>query len=509
VVQLHALDSKVVGQTEARIFTPPLVDISKPENSYGHAVIRFAANILKQPLTPWQEWLVIRAGELLPDGRPRFRQVLVLIARQNGKTFLMQVLAAYWLYVECQRFILGMSSSLQLAKETMQATVEMVELIPHLKRDIDRVLEGNNDVHFSTKLNSKYKTVAATRKAARGKRTDRLMVDELREQYDDEAYKAGMNTMNARPYGQSWFFSNAGDDRSVVLNMLQEMAVMWIDTQGTEGDTRLGMFEWSTPPEMSLTDKLGWAMANPSMNLGGDHISEDVIHSEILKALKFGGSVEAGIRTEVLCQRVKTLNGAIDPVAWSLCELDEPMDKSLPVALCIDMSMDSQHATLMAAQTLPDGRRRLEIVAAWEGKGTTIRIQRELPGLVAKIRPRVVGWMPIGPMAALAAQLKSRPGVRPWLGTTSVVEISEEVAAVCMGFAEDVSNEQVLHNGDPLLSLHVLGASKKMSGDRWKFSRQDGGYCDAAYAAGGALHLVKTLPAQQKPVLISVKPSNS
>lgn len=56
-----------------------------PANSYGFAVIRFANEVLRAPLDLWQAWLVIHAGEIRPDGRPRFRKLLIIVARQNGK----------------------------------------------------------------------------------------------------------------------------------------------------------------------------------------------------------------------------------------------------------------------------------------------------------------------------------------------------------------------------------------------------------------------------------------
>src|ERR1700742_2146374 len=80
-----------LGSITPRLWTRPLRRLT-PQTSYGFRVIWFAAVVLGQPLDPWQQWLVIHLGELLPDGRPRFRRVLVLVARQNGKTHLCKVL---------------------------------------------------------------------------------------------------------------------------------------------------------------------------------------------------------------------------------------------------------------------------------------------------------------------------------------------------------------------------------------------------------------------------------
>lgn len=89
----------VTGSSVPRIWTPEQ-RILTPETSYGYGVIEFADKVLGQPLDPWQQWLVIHLGELLPDGRPRFRTALALVARQQGKTHLSKVLTLYWLFVD-------------------------------------------------------------------------------------------------------------------------------------------------------------------------------------------------------------------------------------------------------------------------------------------------------------------------------------------------------------------------------------------------------------------------
>jgi hypothetical protein len=58
-----------------------------------------------------------------------------------------------------------------------------------------------------------------------------------------------------------------------------------------------------------------------------------------------------------------------------------------------------------------------------------------------------------------------------------------------------VAAEKVWHSGDPLLDDHVTGAEKAFRGDAWVFSRKGEGDVDGLYAAAGAAHLARTLPA--------------
>ncbi|MDK8753959.1 MAG: hypothetical protein QP825_08835, partial [Actinomycetaceae bacterium UMB8039A] len=114
------------GKTQPRIWTKPLRKLTA-ETSRGFEVIDFAREVLKIELYPWQQWLLIHALEILEDGAYRFRQVIVLVARQNGKSLLASVLAAWWLYVDSRRFaarvppvtfkIIGTAQNLDIARE--------------------------------------------------------------------------------------------------------------------------------------------------------------------------------------------------------------------------------------------------------------------------------------------------------------------------------------------------------------------------------------------------------
>jgi hypothetical protein len=467
---------------------------------------------VKRPFRPWQRRVAIHAGELLPDGTPRFEQVLLLVARQNGKTHLLSVLIAFWMFIEQLPMVLGVSVNLTGAAIPWEHVRNLIEDTPDLQKFMPRkgnkgIYTNNNDKHIETAEKCVYAIVPAGRGAARGRTVWRLVVDELREQKDRETYDAVVPTMQAIDWAQCWFLSNQGDERSVVLNDLYKAAGDYIDgsdEERAELDDSLGMFEYSAPEDCDIFDVEGWKAANPSLGYVTKMFKR--LHAKAKLARQIGSNAEAGFRTEYMCQRVKSLNGAIDPVAWNVCEDAAPLTKK-DVVLCIDISKDGKHATLVAAEKLSDGRTRVETVKAWEGTNVKLLIQRELPGLVKTIRPRSVGWMPIGPMSQLAAEMRGRKGVAPWLVSVAVVEIKEATEA-CMGFSADVDGHQIAHNGDALLTTHALSVSKHETGDRWKFFRANEEPCDAVYAAAGAVHLAKTLPTPQRPMLISVKPKS-
>lgn len=476
---------QVVGSTEPRIWTKPLRELT-PETSYGYDVIEFARDVLKRPLDLWQQWLVIHAGELLEDGiTPRFRQVLVLVSRQNGKTETLVVLSLFWLYVEAVNMVLGTSTNLDYARESWDKAVKLVEANPRLFKDVQPksgIRRANGEQTLTVNSGGRYKIAASNARGGRSLTIDRLIMDELREHHDWSAYNAAVPATSAVSDAQTWMITNQGDEKSVVLQSLRAQAL-----DGT--DPRLGIFEWSAPDGAAPTDIEALAQANPNL---GHRINVESLMGDALRAEAAGGDQLAGFLTEHQCRYVPMLAPAIDATDWAACLDVGTMDAARgQMALCFDVSVDMLHATLYAAGLLDDGRARVEPIAAWAGRGCTDQLRNELAGHVAKVNPSKVGWFPSGPAAALAADMKEHDG---WLPDgVELEEIRSEVTAVCMGFAEQITAVKVAHSGDPLLDAHIAGAEKLAQGDGWRFSRKGAGHVDALYAASGAVHLARTL----------------
>lgn len=455
------------------------------------------------PLDPWQEWLVIHVGEMLPDGRPRFRQVLVLIARQQGKSHLARALTLYWMFVDQVPLILGLNATLGYAKEQWQIVCQTATanewLQPELPTNAIRATIGEECLR--TTAGSRYKIAAANRRAGRSLTVDRIIADELREQSTWDAWNASVNAMNARRNAQVLAISNQGDDTSVVLNALRAPAIEYIETGA--GDPRLGIFEWSCPPGSDPTDLEALAQSNPDL---GHRTDPDALLGAAIRAKAAGGVELTSFRTEVMCMRVALLDPAIDPDLWDGAAAADPLDLASVrerVALCLDVSLDETHASLVAA-ALVDGVVHVDVVRAWSGYGCTTELRRELPAVVARVRPRVIGWFPSGPAASLATDMKDRkgPAATRWPPRGVKVEaITTDTAAVCMALPGLVRTE-LRHPGDPMLNAHIGAAQRLNRGQgTWVYQRKGTGPIDGAYACAGAVHLARALPPARAPLV--------
>src|SRR4029078_11515924 len=96
-----------------------------PATSRGFEVIAFAVDVLRVALLPWQRWWLIHAFELSIDRHPitgrrrlRYRTLLTLVARQQGKSFLLRIVALWALYVRRVGLVLGAAQSLDIARES-------------------------------------------------------------------------------------------------------------------------------------------------------------------------------------------------------------------------------------------------------------------------------------------------------------------------------------------------------------------------------------------------------
>jgi hypothetical protein len=461
-----AATETVFGIAEPRLSTAPLRPLT-PETSDGFRFLEWAETKIGFKPMPWQREAAIRALELLPDGSLRFRTILLLVSRQNGKSALLAALSAWWLArgIPLQ---LGISSSLDLAKEQFELCVEIADTNPAIYGPI-KVRRANDGVMLTViGKKSRYKIAAASRKGGRGLTVHRLHIDECRELLDWLAYAACSNATVAVPDAQSWLLSNAGDSRSVVLNSLRALGI-------TGEDPSLCLLEWSAEQGCDLDDVDALRQANPAL---GYTIHLDSLLSQIRKQ---PASVS---RVENLCQFVPTEGEAVNSSEWASCldvgTLDEHRKR---VALCLEASEDMRHFTLVAAAVMPSGRVRVEVVKAWDSSAV---MRRELEATVKKVNPRSFGYFSSGPNAAFSTLLDKIPRSKALSQTTA--------ASACMGLAESVRAGLIAQSGDDLLAAHLLSSRWRKQGEGKVFARQDSGHCDAAWAMAGAVHLARLLP---------------
>lgn len=468
------------GSEVPRVFTPPLRKLT-PKTSLGFSVIEFA-DLLGIELLPWQKWLLIHALELLPDGNFRFRTVVVLVARQNGKSTLSQVLALWFMYVFGFDLVIGTAQDLDVAEEIWQGAVDIAEDVPELAAEIARIVKVNGKKALELTTGKRYKVKAANRRAGRGLSGDLILLDELREHQSWDAWGAITKTTLARAVAMIWALSNAGDATSVVLRHLRKMAHEALgdpDGIGDQADAAptvdddddlddadpdsLGIFEWSAPPGCDKWDRDGWAQANPSMNY-------TLPERNIADACRT--DPEWVFRTEVLCQWSDgSLEGPFPPGQW---ERGVDVDSSIPdgarVSFCLDVSGDRTHSHIAAAGLRADGLPHVEVVASRAGTDWPVSWFSERASLDSPMT--VVVQARGAPASSLIEDLEAIEGVTvvSWGGadlgnaTARLYDLVKASALVEVD-GRPPRREGLCHLPQPVLDVAAATAVPKILGD--------------------------------------------
>lgn len=493
---LEARAPKRFGCEVPRIFTPPLRELT-PETSLGFGAIEFADDVIGISLFPWQKWLLIHMLELLPDDSLRFRTVVVLVARQNGKSTLSIVLSLYFMYVLARGLVIGTAQDLDVAEEIWQGAVDLIEEVPALLEQHEHTHKVNGKKYVELKTGERYKVKAANRRAGRGLSGDLILLDELREHQSWDAWGAITKTTMARAFALILALSNAGDATSIVLRHLRKMAHLAIgdpdginanddpeagladlpDDIDTETDDTLGIFEWSAEPGCDKRDRDGWAQANPSL---GHSITEKTIASAC------STDPEWVFRTEVLCQWTDgSLEGPFPSGKWEDClDVTSQIAPGSPIVACVDVSWNRSTSYIAFAGRRADGRIHVEIVAARAG---TDWVTDWL-----KLRVQTAG------LTAVALQAKGAP-VSSLLDEFVFAELpviewgGADLAGAAGTFYDLVDTEELRHLTQPILDVAAATASTRPLADgAWVWDRKKSATDIAALvAATGAVWLIK------------------
>lgn len=474
----------MIGYVEPRVYTPPLRELT-PETSLGYDAAAFADEYLSLHLTDWQRWLLVHllevVGDLSGEWRFRFRTAIVLVGRQNGKSTIGVVLALYFLFALEASLVLGAAQDLSQAEEVWEAAVTEATDSPMLAAEVRQVMRGKGSKEMRLTRGRRYRAATPNRKNMRGKTCDLVLLDELREHRDWDAWNAAAPTIKARRSAMVLCLSNAGDPSSVVLRHFRAKAhaavgdpdgfaahVLAGGTDEDDGDapSTLGIFEWSAAPGRSVWDRDGWAEANPS--LGRGFLDEESVASD---ASTF---TEAGFRTEDLCQWVESATrGPFPDGAWEAGR-DESSEIAQASALSwgVDVASDRSHSSIAVCGQRPDGTWHVELAEYRAGTKWLVDWFRERAAAYPMRVALQARGAPVSPMADVLSAIDGveviecgGPDLAGWCGAMW------DAVAACLPDAQTDATP-VHHVSQPFLDVAAAVAATKPMGDgAWVLNR--------------------------------------
>ncbi len=420
---------------------------------------------------PWQQTLFDDACKVTDDGYWFHKGICTIVARQNGKTHALRMRILAGLYLWDERLVVATAQNREVARETFKLVADTIQQTPFLNAELDYVRWANGQEEIRLKNGARYKVVAPNG-GSRGLSADLVIIDELREHKDDEAYAALVYTTTARPKSQVWLSSNAGDAASLVLNRIKDNA--YKDIANGKVANMLWM-EWSAVPNSPIDDREAWQMANPAL---GHTITEDILEGRMSDRPNI-------IRTELLCNWVDTIENAIDMERWA-----ESYDPDLVIApghptwLAIDFNWERTECVLVGVQQFPNGDLGCGLIQHW--KSDTAMDAMPIAGEVAK-------WAKEFSVRNVSMMRDGAAHIAPLLMQSRIPVFVVNMAIFAQGCDELVgalSGGRLKHRGQQILTDHVAASSRQPLGDSsWRIGRRDAqSSVQAAVALAMAVH---------------------
>ena len=249
---------------DPQLFTPPDRELT-PETNLGTRSSRSPRTSSVSKLFPWQKWFYIHALELRPDGRLRYKEIHLTVARQNGKTRVIKTLLLWRLFVHQRHdLILGAAQNRNEAFGTWTQVKEEALDNPLLSPRMTRgsMKSGNEQVKTVWGASTRWSRSRPTRAEARPPGRCSWMSSEstrprtLGTRSPPPCWSPGLPHPHRVPTPGTLPRWSCGPSGSSAW----EPSPAW-----TPPDLPSGGSEWSAPDGCDLDDVDAWAMANPSL----------------------------------------------------------------------------------------------------------------------------------------------------------------------------------------------------------------------------------------------------
>jgi phage terminase large subunit-like protein len=460
-----------LGATEPRLHSPYLTGHNR-----GDEIAQLAESI-GLPLLPWQDF-VIRDMTTVDDAGMFIRKTnLVLCARQQGKTHLARMMMLGHMFLFDSPNVLIMSSNRSMALDTFRQVAYAIEGSDELSRQVKQIRFANGTESIELKNGHRLDVVAATRDGSRGRTASLLYIDEVRE-ISEEGYRAATPTTRAKPNAQTLLTSNAGDAFSTVLNDLRERAL-------SNPPETFGFYEYSAPPFAKITDRDGWAFANPALGYTVTEAAlEEAVSTQPIETTK----------TEMLCQWISSTQSP-----WPHMSVEESGDKDLKLVpgpltvFAFDVAPSRRDGSLVMGQVLPDGRIGVAVLELFHSDVSIdeLFVANAIARWAKTYFPRQVCYDKYT-TASIAKRLE--------INGIQITDISGQKGYQASGdLYEALANKRLVHSGQDQLVTHMANCAAKESDASWRIiRRKSAGPVDIAIGLSMIVHVLTQPMAEAK-----------
>jgi phage terminase large subunit-like protein len=217
-------------------------------------------------LLPWQQQ-VLDVGLEHEDGRLCYRDVMVAVPRQSGKTTLVLVLMAWRMLAAPSHAVYGAQSRLSARQKVLD------DWVPTLRRSrlstAFTVTRATGQEAIRSGNGSICRVISSDETAGHGETLSLAVVDEAWA-VGPEVEQAVRPAMVTKANGQLWTISTAGTARSTWWRSKVELGREAVEAGRTDG---VAFFEWSALPGAPLDDPATWASCMPALGFTVDPLT--------------------------------------------------------------------------------------------------------------------------------------------------------------------------------------------------------------------------------------------
>jgi hypothetical protein len=431
--------------------TPRYATPRNPKNKTLGAEVAAVAKGLGAELMPWQRQVADVALEMIVDPAtgldvPRFREIVVTVPRQSGKTL-------FTLAYELQRALRWGSpqtiaytaqTGWDARKKLIDDQVPLIMAGP-LKAALDRVYRGAGMESVRFTNGSRIDVLANTATAGHGRIIDLGIIDEAMADTDHRREQALIPAMATRRTAQLLITSTAGTQASIYLLAKTDQGRKAINDPAS----RIAYFEWSADLDADPYDPAVWAACMPALSFTQD--IETIRHAaETLP--------EGEFRRAFLNQQTEQDERAIPQNAWLAC-CNPKTAPVAPLTFAIDTALDRSASSIAVCDT----QGRVELVENRAGTSWVVDrclelVRRHKAGLV------VDGY---SPAAALIDRLKNG-------GLDVTTYTLKDVGMACNVLYDAILDKQISVRSHTRLDEAVALAKRKPVGQTWLWARTNG-----------------------------------
>ncbi len=433
------------------------------KRSSGQEVVDFAETFLhvskgvrageRLRLTNWQKDLLGSLYERRDDGLLRYRRSLVGLARKNGKSLVGSVIALYGL-IEGEPGAEVYSA----AGDRMQARIVFNEAKWQISQSpaLSGICKVYRDVVEVPSTGAIYRVLSADAKLQQGLNASTVIFDEVHVQPNEDLWNALTLSSGARKDPNIVGITTAGFDPDSLCGRLYNYGKRVIS--GDQVDERFGFFWWEAPEGCAVSDRDGWAAANPNL-------AEGLLDMEDME-VSMNQTAEVAFRRYRLNQFVRTDGESWLPAgAWELCRSDMELKPDLPTFVGVDMALKHDSIAVVIAQ--PQDGRVVVRAKIWHPDANAMdvsAVEQHIRDINREFNVVENAYDPA--FFQRSAEVLSENHV--------MVEFPQSAARMipaCGNLYELIVNQVIAHDGDPMFADQVLSAAQRSTESGWRLSK--------------------------------------